>query len=498
MNEQAVRSVVLMQTIESADSERQILSDDDRLYASRSANELAQWEAADKRVVLGPELFLKKRAEQILKKILERHPGLARSITGKNRFLAIGWGLPLLAFLSGALLDRVSDTHRVDLLSGPLLLIIVWNFLVYILLLAQLIFPGLGRNNFAGLKRMAVFALSASARLPRATPAPLAAAIGKFSAEWLALSAPLLRARAARIMHVSALGFSLGVIVSLYVRGILSQYVAGWESTFLNPVQVHAILSLVFMPVQQLFSLSGFSLAQVQALQLPQGLSSSDGALWVHLYAGTLLIVVLIPRLMLAMLAYWQETRLRNTFPLNLAQAYFQKLTANIGPALQQLMRVFPYSFTLDEVRDNNLSVVAKMMLGETVRVILRPSTGYGEELHDALKKGAADKKTKALTVVLFNLTATPEQENHGAFLSYFLRDCGENGIGLVVLLDESAYLERVGGQAGGEQRVHERIQLWRQFCARHHVTCMLVNLLHPQIRADEIALASLNPDLSL
>jgi hypothetical protein len=42
MNEGTARKVVLMRAIETADIKREILSDDDRLYASRSARELAQ------------------------------------------------------------------------------------------------------------------------------------------------------------------------------------------------------------------------------------------------------------------------------------------------------------------------------------------------------------------------------------------------------------------------------------------------------------------------
>lgn len=487
MNEQVARNIVLMQAIENADGERQILSDDDRSYASRSANELAQWAAAEKRVALSSELFLQIRAEQILKKIIERHSGLARFVSGNSRFSAIAWVLPLLALLSGALFDQIGDPHRVDLLSGPLLLILLWNCVVYLMVLALMIFPGWGQRSFAGLQRIAAFALSASNKLPRTIPIPLATALGKFSAEWLVLSAPLLRARASRIIHLSAACFALGVIVSLYVRGMLSQYVTGWESTFLNASQVHALLSVLFVPALKAFSLPGFSLAQVQALQLPQTLASSDGALWVHLYAASLLLIVIVPRLALALLARWQESRLSGNFSLNLAQPYFQKLTAKIGPVVERVLRVFPYGFTLDEGRDQNLTAVAKMLLGEQTRVMLRPSTAYGEELHDALKGTITENSGKALTAMLFNLTATPENENHGAFLDYFGSADGGSKSGVVALLDESAYLERVGGQPGGDLRMRERIELWRQFCLAHRVSCIVVNLRDPQARNDEI-----------
>jgi hypothetical protein len=56
-----------------------------------------------------------------------------------------------------------------------------------------------------------------------------------------------------------------------------------------------------------------------------------------------------------------------------------------------------------------------------------------------------------------------------------------------LVLLDESSYLARFAGQAGGQVKVMERIALWRQFCELHHVSLALVNLLDPQAHADEL-----------
>ena len=52
------------------------------------------------------------------------------------------------------------------------------------------------------------------------------------------------------------------------------------------------------------------------------------------------------------------------------------------------------------------------------------------------------------------------------------------------MLIDESGYLERVGTQAGGKERMAERIALWRQFCSFHKAPATFVNLLHPDAHA--------------
>jgi len=140
---------------------------------------------------------------------------------------------------------------------------------------------------------------------------------------------------------------------------------------------------------------------------------------------------------------------------------------------------VLPYSFTLDEARDKGLAVVATMLLGEQARVMLRPSSAYGDEPRDALGETKLDDPNVTLTAVLFNLAATPEQENHGLFIEHLMR---ESPRPIAVLVDESSLAERLGAQDGAA-RIRERIALWQQFCGHHHATATVVNLLDPQAR---------------
>ena len=490
MDEHAARQVMLVQAIERTDAKREILSDDDRSYASKGAQTLAQWDASASQSPVTPALFLQKRAELILQRIAERTPSFAALTARKKGLHNLAFALPVVALLSGALADRISDPHRVDLLSAPLLLIIGWNLVVYALLLFWWLGPAVSssassasgarpaqRGWMARLARV-------GAAMPAKLPQPLAIGIAAFGVEWLATSAPLMQARMQRAIHFSAAAFALGAVVSLYVRGLLSQYQAGWESTFLNAQQVHAALSLLFWPAMSVFQLPGFSLAQVQALQLPQSGAASAGAQWVHLYGGTLLLLVILPRLALAGAARWKENSLSRNFPLNLGQPYYRKLTQNFGPDVPDVLRVFPYSFTVDEARDKGLNTVAKLLLGERASVMLRPSTGYGQAPAGVPGSTPSDNPDVGHTVILFNLNATPEQENHGAFLDHFVH----SGVpGFSVWVDESGYLERMGGQAASAARMQERMALWRDFCAQHKTKAIVVNLLHPQARQDEL-----------
>ncbi|CAN5306508.1 hypothetical protein BH10PSE16_BH10PSE16_02000 [soil metagenome] len=477
MNERAAREVVLVRAIETADRAFEILSEDDRRYASRSAKELAQWQASHAGAQVTADDFLHQRAGQILKRMTERYPSLASFLQLPVALNLLWTLLPAAALLAGIFLDQVTDPHRVDLLSAPLLLIIGWNLLVYTGMLvwpwlsfARLKPPETGRARLLSLGRV---------RLPRKLPPALASALMAFTAEWTQLSRHLNLARLARTVHLGAALFAVGAVLSLYARGYVSQYSAGWESTFLNAGQVHALLSVLFAPAVMVFQLQGFSAADIEALRFGQASSSLGGARWVHLYASTLFLLVVLPRTLLAGIAGLRAKKWTLNFPLDLDQPYFRKLLNILGGTAGTL-RVLPYSFAVDEARDKGLSLLATQLLGEQARLMLRPSIPYGEEPQDALRSLQLNDGDATLTAVLFNLAATPEKENHGALLDCLVR---ESARGIAVLVDESGYLERVGQQSGGQARMDDRIALWQQFCSFHKAPATIVNLLNPDAR---------------
>lgn len=474
MNEQVARNVVLVRAIETADVAHTVLSDDDRKYATRSARELAAWQASDSRTAMNQHHFLEQRAEQILKRLGERTPAFGAFARRRPGMTGIWIALPFVAFLTGAALDRIADPQRVDLLSAPLLFIIAWNLLAYLGLLVWLLVPGKRKTGSTSLRRLSI----GKAVVPRKLPAALADGVAHYLADWAALSEPLTRARLKRTLHLAAAGFALGAIASLYARGLLTEYIAGWESTFLDGRQVHALLSWLFMPAMTVFPfLQGFSLQEIELLRFGRGASVAGGERWVHLYAATLLLLVVLPRLILASVAGLRAAQLKRSFPLDLDQPYFRTLADSIGAGSPALLRVFPYSYTLDEARDRGLWAIAASALGAQARVQLHPAASYGVDAKDALRDTILDEAGVTVSAVLFSLAATPEKENHGAFLDYLAKRVPR---GIAVLLDESPFVERLGDQPGSSERIAERSALWRQFCSFHGAPAHVVNLLHP------------------
>ncbi|NNG25868.1 DUF2868 domain-containing protein [Telluria aromaticivorans] len=492
MNEQVARDVVLVRAIESADAKHEVLSDEDRKYASRSAKELAAWQAADSKTAVTSHHFLQQRSEQILKRLGERTPAFGAFARRKLGLSGIWLALPFLALVSGAAIDRIADPHRVDLLSAPFLVIIGWNLLVYLFLLVWALVPG-KRHGWAGpnlLRRLSV----GKAVLPRKLPGPLANGVTAFMGDWAALSEPLARARLSRTIHLAAACFALGAIASLYARGLLTQYVVGWESTFLAGRDVHTLLSWLFMPSMSIFPfLQGFSLTEIELLRFGRAVSTASGERWVHLYGATLLLLVVLPRLLLAAVAAWRARRLSRDFPLDLDQPYYRKLADSIGAGSPALLRVFPYSYTLDEARDRGLWAIAAAALGGQARVQLRPAISYGIDAKEALQDTVLDEPGVTVTAVLFSLAATPENENHGAILDYLAKRVRR---GVAVLVDESAFIERAGEKPDHATRLAERVALWRQFCSFHGTSATFVNLVQPDKYPVELGAGLALPEL--
>ena len=475
MNELIARDVVMVRAIETTDQKKEILSEDDRLYASRSARELAQWQASGKHAEVTGDDFLQQRSELLLKRLAERNPAFASFAKRRYGLQGLTWALPLLALVLGVALDRITDPHRVDLLSAPLLLILAWNLVVYLGLLISLVIPSRapGWPKDGMVRRLSVGKLA----LPRKMPPVLSTALLSFMGEWAQLSTKLTAARLNRTVHLSAALFSIGAVASLYARGLLAQYGAGWESTFLNASQVHGLLSFLFAPAMFVFNLQGFTLSEIEALRFPQTTAAEGGARWVHLYAATIFLFVVLPRLLLALAYNLRAAHFAKRFPLDLDHPYFRRLNDTIGVSTGGLLRVLPYSFTVDEVRHQGLVQVAVMAFGEQGRMMLRPSSAYGEDARELLREVDLTDPNVNITAVLFNITATPEKENHGAFLDYLVKSSPR---GIAVLLDQSSYVERMGDHPDDRARLAERVALWQQFCHFHHTRATVVNLLNP------------------
>ena len=478
MNEQTVKQIVLVRAIETADREHAIFSENDRRIASHNALERLPTAMSDPALATQtvPAQFMAIRAGLLVSQAKRRYPAFGK-LAARSAYPVSGTVVVVIvAFIIGVAVDRAGDPHRVDLLSAPLLGILAWNLVVYLTMLAWSLLPHKPR-----VWSPAAWMQAGRNRLLDTLPVGLHAALISFFVEWRCMSAALDAARIGRMLHLSAAVFAVGATLSLYLRGVLTQYAAGWESTFLDAANLQSLLSFVFAPARAVFHLAPHTLADVEALRYQSGTAPGlpgSGARWVHLYAATLLLLVILPRLALAGLAHWQARRLQKNFPISLEQPYFRQFTNQFGGD-GSLLQVLPYSFALDATRQQALLQVAGMLLGKRTQVTVETSADYSAETVASISVPRSDNVT--ITAILFNLAATPETENHGAFIARALQQTRSAGRQVLVLLDESGYTARLGNQAGAAARIAERIALWQGFLQQYQVQATVVDLLEPQ-----------------
>lgn len=474
MDEHAARNVLLVRAVEGTDTARTLITDADRQHAARAAAELTRWSASERGTQASAELYVEKRAELLAAKVGERERGLANAVRAFAWRPWIGVLLPSAALVFGAYFQQVGDRQHINVLAFPLVTIVLWNLAVYAVLFIRAVSSALrAPRPPSGLRRAVVrITRRGAARLRGVAGASFAA----FMDEWSRASSALLMARGARVLHIAAACLALGAVAGLYIRGLVFEYRAGWESTFLDATQVHALLSFLLAPAASVLGSPFPSAGEIASIRWPDS-TGENAARWIHWYALTVAVLVIAPRLLLGAIARWREQSLSRRFPLTLDEPYFRRLLAGFAPQRLQL-RVLPYSYTIDEASLHGLREATRSLLGDSTDLTLRPTIPFGAEASATTGLDPADR-TVGLSVALFNLASTPEHENHGAFLDA-LRDA--LGPRLIALIDEASYTRRLGLAPGVRDRLAERRAAWSGFCAAHGVASAFVDLAKPDL----------------
>jgi len=490
MQERALRTVLLIQAIDESDTGGEVLSLAERAEATRAAAQTAAagrpGRGAGQALSPAAERLLVRRAEHLLDRLETRAPVTVQvlALAGGGSWLAPA--LLLLAFASGVSLSALDGSRRIDLLSFPLLGLIAWNAVVFIVLIAAALRRrrrGAARRTWLPLlyerwlRGRAEALLRHSSRFNQ----PLATALQRFAREWGAVARPLLVVRGRRIFHLSAALVAFGLIVGLYVRGIVLRYDAGWESTFLAAGGARALLHALYGPAA---ALSGIALPEsdsaLEALRWSGGAGGVPAAPWIHLIALTALLYVVLPRMIAVALSSAQLFRLarRPAAPATLLP-YARAILRQIGGAERLSARVTSYAYQPPPAALAAVQALLSDALGGNVDVGLDAAVAYGEEDAFAARLHGAPIAAADCCVLLMSLAATPESENHGQVLDALRHAIAAQPSrgGLLVLIDEAPYAVRMRGDASFERRMDERRRAWREFVAGHGHEAVIADL---------------------
>ncbi|MEM9292820.1 MAG: DUF2868 domain-containing protein [Acidobacteriota bacterium] len=496
LQERDAQRVLMVRAFEEVDSEGHFLSREERLRASEEA--LAGRGAP---AVSAEAAEVVARRAQILERELHRRSPLPRQVAHTLRLgSSAAWALLALALLLGLLASALGTDRHVHLLAVPLLATFAWNLFTYFSFASVWLLKGAsGGPPGSGLGRifapLASFwaARQAASRLreaPREESSVVGPALARFLTAWRRAATSLLLARGRRLLHLAALLFMGGLIAGTYLRGLAFEYRATWESTFLNADQVERLFSILLTPASRLASLPIPPVAEIQAP------ASGPAAPWIHLFALTALLLVIIPRGLLALTETWRAWWLKRRITVELSGAYARRiLAAGRGEGLT--VDLVPVGHRPPAESSERLQSALRDLFGSQARLRLHPPLAAGSTLASLTKpkdsspeaKTEEDEQSANLespesapwtltTVLWFSLAATPEDEVHGEIL----REAQHSGSTLAVV-DTSPYARQLG--ESGEERLKQRRKTWDNFA--HQLEAPLAHLHLDQESADAL-----------
>lgn len=474
MTEDDARRVELVRAFETEDRDALLLTREDREQADAYARREVPEAATADRAAEGA--FVAARAAFAATRLATRHPDVAPALARSHWPRWLGWVLPLAALASGFLANELGTDKRLDLLALPLLGTIAWNLAVYVSLLGHAVTRG------PGLSGRAAPLIVRFGRGGAAATTVAGRALAQFRQRWMTVSAKLTGARMARSLHLAAALFVAGLIAGIYLRALVIEYRAGWESTFLGPAAVHALLSAILGPAS---IVTGVAIPPVEGIAAmrwgPGAAAAARGGVnagpWLHLYATTLAGLIIVPRLLLALGAGVRAWRLARRFPAGGADDLYIRRLLRDAWGRAGRARVTPYAFRPTPETQGELEGVLRSALGDGARVVFDPPVEYGGE--EAWIAAATLSPTDDYHLMLFNLATTPEAENHGRFAADLARRLRREQPGTTpaILIEEGALRDRFAGEPDLAARIDTRLRAWRDALIASGLTPVAVDL---------------------
>lgn len=425
--------------------------------ASEAADGPEASAAADARLIAGKDP--KEKALARAKLVLSRRSLKPSRVPTLPTGLFTG-ALMLSAYFLGVMTDRFSSEGAVvNLLSPALLLILFWQIALYALLLVGTIAAPLGwkpkwpgRELFAALlSRLRILTVSKQTLRER----PL----------WLSLLTPALRSEAARAFHLAAASLGAGLLTGLAFRGIGTAYTVGWTSTWLagHEAWLAALFSATYGLVPlELFGIPFPDAAAIAEMNLRVNAQGSpDAAAWLLRLMGLVAIVVILPRLLLAFFAGRRAKAARTRF------VWIDEQDEPAPVSTQRSVASFSEGATVLTTVPADDSLRRR-----TAALLMQPDARWRtvDVWKDDPESALATVDTET-AVLLFDATATPEEEVHG----HWIDAVGRRQPDAVTLLVDLSGLEAQFGP--DSERLTARKALWESFAAEHHAALRFLRL---------------------
>ncbi|MEM6796638.1 MAG: hypothetical protein AAF725_21885, partial [Acidobacteriota bacterium] len=382
----------------------------------------------------------------------ERRPGLRPSAAAWSLGPAAA-GVFALAFAQGAGANALGPERGISIVAPPLLGLMLWNVGVFALLAARAVWRILApprRDPSGGRAPRALDLLEKwRGRFLPSGDQPEDRVARRHAAGWAEASAPVASARAAAVFHAAAGLMVAGTLAGMYWRGLIFEYRATWESTFLGAELVDALLGIFLWPARLMLDLDLPAAAEMRSP------ASGPAAPFIHAWAATAALLVIAPRFLLALRSLGRARRLAARLPLVLPASYVRRLLASASTREHEVL-VVPYSFRPTEKAATALRGLLLDLIGARAHVRIAGSVAYGAgaPLSESLEKASWQ-------VLLFNMAQTPEVEVHGEALAGTAERLAD-GQRLLVVVDEGPLAGKTAADSR-EERLLSRRRAWKR-----------------------------------
>jgi|GEM_PF-689125 len=322
---------------------------------------------------LRPSSWFLARARYLLEAVPHTYSSIVRMAQ-----LPQGWNIPIcvFSFLVGLGTNYLGSFQKIPLMLNPIMALVAWNLLMYLVAVCWLlrsVFKKVTRSGEPEGRKESVDGpsfptASRQSAFPTAPPVPSApwtarvlfpsiwisfhnftlrfhatrkqaasfvSVAKRFWNHWVEAAQPLVAARWRRLLHCNAVFLAVGAIVGMYIRGVFLRYEVIWTSTFITDERTVARwVEFTFAPAILASRIAGRDLsADIDPAQLmsPAG---APAAAWIHLFVLTALLVIVIPRVVLAGVQGFRVRRAKTNIQIDFDD-YFARL---IRPQIEALI----------------------------------------------------------------------------------------------------------------------------------------------------------------
>lgn len=451
----SIRTTLLLRSLEETDALGKVISLDNRERATR--------DAADK------PSFLATRAESLLRSSSD---AVRRAVDwavhppwGWVRHL--GMAIIIAALLIGWFSNELGPDRIVNIISFPLLGLVLWNVLMCSWMLLLEFRKSKPSSRSILVPDESTLRKQFEKRVLSDVPSEeqrdlLSRGVLSFFRQWHQRTAGVTAAKSKIVFHLAALALAGGIVLGIYVQGLVKEYRAAWESTFLDSTRLHSVLGIALGPASALTGIPLPPADELAAMRLhpENGAAPSSNSIggnaapFIHLWAATAGIFVGIPRLLLLVLALRQATKQQPDWtPELLAWEEKLKLQSTGKTDIVDVLPVYysPEPGTAEAIR----SLVLQVWGGKT-RLNFLPQIELGEE-EEYL---AAWKPSDAGTVLAFSFANTPEQDVQGELVRNIAEQTGTH---LLIITDALSFEQRHHTLPEYETRLTQRTAAWQR-----------------------------------